>query len=72
LRTVKESWQSIGFNYVAVQEIRWDKGGTEPQKIVHFSMLRGMVITPLADVLFIRYHELLLIEMMFVQTRLAQ
>jgi exonuclease III len=29
---------------VGVQEVRWEKGGTDGQRIIHFSMEKGMGI----------------------------
>jgi exonuclease III len=44
LRTVARELGKYRLDLVGVQEVRWEKGGTEGQRIIHFSMGRGMGI----------------------------
>jgi exonuclease III len=45
LRTVAEEVSKYKLDFVGVQEVRWDRGGTEPAgKYIYFSMERGMKI----------------------------
>jgi hypothetical protein len=44
LRTVGEEISKYKLDLVAVQEVRWDGGGTEPAANIHFSIGRGIRI----------------------------
>jgi exonuclease III len=44
LKTVARELGKCKLDLVGVQEVRWEKGGTEGQKIIHFSMDRRMGI----------------------------
>jgi exonuclease III len=44
-KTVARELGKYTLDLVGVQEVRWDKGGTErPEEIIHSSMERGMKI----------------------------
>jgi exonuclease III len=44
LKTVARELGKCKLDLVGVQEARWEKGGTERQRIIHFSTDRGMGI----------------------------
>jgi hypothetical protein len=44
LKTVARELGKYKLDLVGVQEVRWVKGGTERQRIIHSSMERGMKI----------------------------
>jgi exonuclease III len=44
LKTVARELGKYKLDLVGVQEVRWEKGGTDRHRIIHFSMDRGMGI----------------------------
>jgi exonuclease III len=44
LKTVAREFGKYKLDLLGVQEVRWDKGGTEQQRIIHSSVERGMKI----------------------------
>jgi hypothetical protein len=44
LKTVARELGKYKLVLVGVQEVRWEKGGTEWAEIIHFSMEKGMRI----------------------------
>jgi hypothetical protein len=44
LKMVARELGKYKLDFVDVQEVRWDKGSTELQRIIHFSLERGMKI----------------------------
>jgi exonuclease III len=50
LKTVARELGKYKLDLEGVQEVRWDKGGTERQRIIHSSMEQGMKIISLGQV----------------------
>jgi hypothetical protein len=44
LKMVAREEEKCKLHLVDVQEVRWEKGDTEQQRIIHFSMQKGMKI----------------------------
>jgi exonuclease III len=44
LKTVARELRKYKLDLMGVQDVRWEKGDTERQRTIHFSMDRGMEI----------------------------